>query len=165
MVQAESWLSGVTRISTPKGDEAELQVTALLRLYRRKLGQKTETLSRPAGLEDICYMMELPPSHPSTQILTAIPGSPPLDTPSSQPTSFTGGHRIPVLSPSISASTDVSAQLEDDLCAGGDTQLTDYEKERSVTWDDIKNRPRLFGGEEMSWRYSTAEDMCRGTWV
>lgn len=55
------------------------------------------------------------------------------------------------LTPSSSASTDFLSQTEDsdvNLYAGADIQLMDYAKEREITWEDLKNRPLLFGGEE-----------------
>jgi hypothetical protein len=64
-----------------------------------------------------------------------------------------------------SASTDDSSQTEDadvDLYAGADIQLMEYAKERSITWEDLKNRPPLFGGEEQGpWRFASADDICR----
>ena len=77
---------------------------------------------------------------------------------------------MPDLTPSSSTSTDVSpSQLEDagvDLYAGADIQLMEYAKERSVTWDDLKNKPPLFGGEEVGpWRFASADDICRRKWL
>ena len=66
---------------------------------------------------------------------------------------------------SSSASTDDWSQTEGadvDLYAGADIQLAEYAKERSITWEDLKNRPPLFGSEELGlWRFSSADDICR----
>jgi len=72
---------------------------------------------------------------------------------------------MPGLTPSSSASTDVLSQTEDadvNLYARADIELMEYAKERSVTWEDLKNRPPLFGGEEQGpWRFASADDICR----
>ena len=72
---------------------------------------------------------------------------------------------MPGLSPT-SPSTHVSPQTGDadvDLYAGADSQLMAYAKERSITWEDLKTRPPLFGGEELGqWRFANADDICRG---
>jgi hypothetical protein len=64
---------------------------------------------------------------------------------------------------SSSVSTIVLAQAEDaddELCA--DTQLMEYAKERSITWEDLKNRPPVFGGQDVGhWRFASADDICR----
>jgi hypothetical protein len=69
---------------------------------------------------------------------------------------------MPGLTPSSSASTDDLSQTEDDEYAGADIQLAEYAKERSITWEDLKNRPPLFGGEDLGpWRFASADDICR----
>lgn len=46
-----------------------------------------------------------------------------------------------------------------------DTQLMEYAKERSVTWEELKNRPPLFGGVDVGpWRFASANDRCRRRW-
>ncbi len=69
---------------------------------------------------------------------------------------------MPGLTPSSSASIDDLSQTEDAEYAGADIQLAEYAKERSVTWEDLKNRPPLFAGEELGpWRFASADDICR----
>ena len=73
----------------------------------------------------------------------------------------------PDLSPSSSASTDISGQTEGPdlkLYPERDLQLIEYAKERSITWEDLKTRPPLFGGEEQGfWRFASADDVCRSS--
>jgi hypothetical protein len=79
--------------------------------------------------------------------------------------SFAKDDPIPGLTLSSSTSTDVLSQTEDaddNLYAGADIQLMEYTKERSITWEDLKNRPALFGGEDQGpWRFASADDICR----
>jgi len=43
-----------------------------------------------------------------------------------------------------------------------DPQLIEYAKERAVTWEDVKTRPRLFPGVDGgTWQFSTAEEVIR----
>ena len=76
---------------------------------------------------------------------------------------------MPGLTPSSLTSTDDLSQTEDtdvDLYAEADIQLTEYSKERSITWEDLKNRPPLFGDEEQGpWRFASADDICRSKWL
>lgn len=87
-------------------------------------------------------------------------------TPSS---SVETNHPMPGLTPSSSVETDLSSQTEnadDNLYAGADVQLMEYAKEQSVTWEELKNRPQLFAGEELGpWRYASADDICRSKQV
>jgi hypothetical protein len=167
MVQAEPHLSSVTRVQSSKGDAAESQITTLLSLYRRQHGQYssvTPAISIPDNSEVFCAELEQPNTQPSA--LTTVPSSP---QPTSAPTpsiSFAKDGPVLGLAPSSSASTDVSSQIEDadvDLYyAGADIQSIKYAKERSITWEDLTNRPPLFGGEELgSWRFASADDICR----
>jgi hypothetical protein len=76
--------------------------------------------------------------------------------------SFAKDDRVPGLTRSSSASIDNLSPTEDDEYAEADIQLAEYEKERSITWEDLKNRPPLFGGEELGpWRFFSADDICR----
>ena len=173
MVEAEPYLSTVTRLQSSKGDAAEPQICTLLRLYRRQPGQHsnlTPTVSVPSGYEAFCAQLEQPNTQLSARILTAIPSSSEhVDTASAYFISFAKDDPIPGLTPSSSVSADVSSQAEDadvDLYAGADIELIEYAKERSVTWEDLKNRPPLFGGEEQGpWRFASADDICRSKWT
>ncbi|KAM6503830.1 hypothetical protein JOM56_000773 [Amanita muscaria] len=155
MVEAEPYLSSVTRVQSSKGDAAESQISTLLRLYRRQPGQYsslTPVLSIPNNYEAFCTELEQPNTRSSAR---AVPSSPPVMNAPTPSISFAEVG----LTPSPSTSTDVSSQPEDadvDLYAGADIQLMEYAKERSVTWEDLKNRPPLFGGEEVGpWRFAT----------
>lgn len=76
------------------------------------------------------------------------------------------GGRTPSSSVSTTSASSRS-QSEDagddmDLHAGGDMQLMEYAKERSVTWEELKKRPPLFGGEAPgASRFASANDICR----
>jgi hypothetical protein len=166
MVEAESHLSSVTRLKSSKGGVAEPQISALLRLYRRRPGQHsslTPPIPIPNNYEALCAQLEQPNTQPSARILTASPSSPELmNTAPAHFISPAKDNPIPGLTPSSLASTDVSSQIEDadvNLYAVG---LMEYAKERSVTWEDLKNRPPLFGGQgQGSWRFASADDICR----
>lgn len=163
MVEAEPHLSKVTRLLIPKGDIAEAQVTTLLRLYRRQPGpcSSLAAISVQSEYKNIYTQVEAN-SRPSARILTAIPSSPPLMT--SPPThlmSFTKDP-MPGLTLNSSDSTVVSQTEDGGDPYAGDKQLAEYAKEQSVTWEDLSNRPPLFGGEEQGpWRFASAEDICR----
>jgi hypothetical protein len=168
MVEAEPYLSSVTRVQSSKGDAAEPQIYTLLRLYRRQPGQHsslTPVISVPNNYEAFCAELEQPNTHPSACVLSTVPRSPPLENAPAPSVSFAKIDLMPGLTPSSSTSTDVLSQPEDagvDLYAGADIQLLEYAKERSVTWEDLKNRPPLFGGEEVGpWRFASADDICR----
>lgn len=169
MVEAEPHLSSVTRLQSPKGDVAEPQIATLLRLYRRQPGpysNLTPSISVPSNYEAFCTQLEQPNIQPSAYILTTIPSSPPpMNTAPAHSISFAKDDLMPGLTPSSSASTDVLSQTEDadvNLYARADIELMEYAKERSVTWEDLKNRPPLFGGEEQGpWRFASADDICR----
>jgi hypothetical protein len=171
MVQAEPHLSSVTRLRSSNGDIAEPQIATLLRLYRRQLGQCPNLLpaiSVPNNYEAFCAHLEQPNTQPSTHILTAIPSSPPpINTAPAHSILFAKNDPIPGLTPSSLA--DVLSQTEDadiNLYAGADIQLMEYAKERSITWEDLKNRPPLFGGEEQGpWHFASADDICRSKWL
>jgi hypothetical protein len=168
MVEADPHLSSVTRVQSSKGDAAESQITTLLKLYRRQPGQYsslTPAISIPDKYEGFCAELEQPNTQPSARILTAVPRSPQLMNAPALSISFAKDGPVPGFIPSSSASTNVSSQTEDadvDLHAGADVQSMEYAKERSITWEDLKNRPPLFGGEELGpWRFSSADDICR----
>jgi len=167
MVEAEPHLSSVTRLQSPKGDIAESQIATLLRLYRRQPGHSNLTpISVPTNYKDFCAQLEQPNSQPNARVSTGIPGSPPLVNTAPAPSiSFAKDDPMPGPTPNASASTNVSSQTEDadiDLYARADIQLVEYAKERSVTWEDLKNRPPLFGGEELGpWRFASVDDICR----
>jgi hypothetical protein len=169
MVQADPHLSSVTRFQSAAGDTAETDVSTLLRLYRRQPSGHPDpslmnTISIPDNYEAFCALLEQPNSHPNARILTSIPSSPPLAT---APVHFmsVANDGPPDLTPSSSASTDISSQTEGpdlELYPEGDLQLIEYAKERSITWEDLKTRPPLFGGEEQGfWRFASADDVCR----
>ena len=163
MVEAQSHLSSVTRRKSPKGDVAEPQITTLLQLYRRQAGPGPvkAPMSIAAGYDAFCTQLALLNTQPSARILTTIPGSPPLNAaPPAHSVSF--AKDMPGLVPSSSASTDVSHTEDSDDPYAGDIQLAEYAKEPSVTWEDLKNRPPLFGGEALGpWRFASADDICR----
>lgn len=169
MVEAQPRLSNVTRLQTLKGDVAESQIATLLRLYRRQPGHHsniTPAIYVPDSYEALRAQLEQPNTQPSARISTAVPSSPQLmNTAPALSTSFAKDGPMPGLTSISSASTDVSSQREDpdvDLYAGADMQLMEYAKERSITWEDLKNRPPLFGGEELGpWRFASADDICR----
>lgn len=155
--QNPTYLSSVTRVQSLKGDAAEPQIRTLLRLYRRQPGQNsslTSVISIPNNYEALCADLEQPNNNPSAHTLSAVPSSPPL---MNAPTSFA----MPSLT-RPSTSTDVSSQPDDadDLLLRADIQLMEYAKEPSV--EDLKNRPPLFGGEEVGpWRFASADGICR----
>lgn len=169
MVEAEPHLSTVTRVQSLKGDEAEPQISALLRLYRREPAGRSSTspaIFVPSDYNSLCAMLEQPNSNPSARILTTVPSSPPptTDPPPFTPLAF---GPIPDLTPSSSTSTDITSQLDDaDLNRSAkpdsDIQLMEYMKEASVSWEELNNRPPLFGGEEVGlWRFASTDDVCR----
>lgn len=152
MVEAEPYLSSATRVQSLKGDAAEPQIFTLLRLYRRQLGQHsslTPAISIPNNYDAFCAELEQPNTHPSAHVLGAVSSSPPLENAPAPSVSFAKVGLMPGLTPKV------------DLYAR-DIQLLEYAKERSVTWEDLKNRPLLFGGEEVGpWRFASADDICR----
>jgi len=164
MVEAEPHLSSVTRLQSSKGNVAEPQISTLLRLYRRQPGQhSTPAISVPNNYEASCALLEQPNTQLSARILTAIPSSPELtNTAPAHPVSFAKDDPMPGITPAF---TDVLSQTEDadvNLYARTDIELMEYAKEPSVTWEDLKNRPPLFGGEELGpWRFASADDICR----
>jgi hypothetical protein len=169
MVQADPHLSSVTRFQSPRGDMAETDVSTLLRLYRRQPRgspnpSSTNAISVPDNYAAFCALLEQPNSHPNARILPSIPSSPP---PATAPVHLMSGANDapPNLTPSSSASTDISSQAEGpdlELYPERDLQLIEYAKERSMTWEDLNNRPPLFGGEEQGfWRFASADDICR----
>ena len=139
MVEAEPYLSSVTRVQSLKGDTVEPQISSLLRLYQRQPGQPsspTPSISIPTNHETLCAKLEQS-NNPSARILTAVPSSPPL-------VDATPSTLFAKVGPGLTSSstpTVVSSQPDDtdvDLCA--DIQLAEYIKEPSVsTWEDLKN--------------------------
>ena len=85
MVQAEPHLASPVRFQTPKGNVAEPQVVTLLKLYQRQPGRPLNPpiVSVPVHYAGLRAELD---SQPSAQILTPVPGSPPL--------SSTGSHSI-----------------------------------------------------------------------
>jgi len=170
MVEAEPHLTSVTRLQSSKGGIAEQQIYTLLRLYQRQPGQYSNIappISVPNQYKPFCAYLEQPNSQPSARVLSTIPGSPELtNTAPAYSNSFAKDDPVPGLTPSSSTSTNISSQTEDagsNLPPGADVQLMEYAKEPSVgTWEDLKNRPPLFGGEEQGpWRFASADDICR----
>jgi len=148
---------------------AETDVSTLLRLYRRQPSGRPNpspmnALSVPENYEAFSAWLEQPNSHPNARILTSIPSSPP---PATAPGHFMSpvNESSPDLTLSSSTSTDISCQADRpdfQLYPENDSQLMEYVKERSITWEDLKTRPPLVGGEEQGfWRFSSAEDVCR----
>lgn len=161
MVQADPHLSSVTRFQSSRGDMAEADVSALLRLYRRQPSGHLpmNAISVPNSYEAFCALLEQPNCHSDARILTSIPSSPSPDSAPPLLMSFAND------APSSSTPTDVSCQTEGpdlELYPERDFQLMEYAKERSITWEDLKTRPPLFGGEGQGfWRFASAEDVCR----
>ncbi|KAF7974382.1 hypothetical protein HWV62_12360 [Athelia sp. TMB] len=152
---------GVVSCYVDKGDAAEKDVTKLMKLYKRTLipckKPKLE-ISVPGGsYKQLCDEVEELNTHLSapSHALPAILGSPShIETAPVHSASLAEDGPIPGLTPSSSTSTVDSSKMEGaDLYAGADTQLVEYAKEKSTTWEDLKNRPPLFGGEELGlWR-------------
>jgi len=99
--------------------------------------------------------------------LTRIPSSPPTAKARSTEFGLDGsGSDVPGLTPSSSASTDISSTtsdtLEVDLYAGADPQSLEYAKEHAMTWEELRSRPPLFGGEEVGkYRFASVDEICR----
>ena len=166
MVEAEPYLSTVTRLRSPKGAIAQPQITELLNLYHRQPSQHSNlstSTSVPSNYVTLSAELEQPNTQPKARILPAVPGSPPSTNAAPVPfMSFTKDGPMPGLSPSILAPTDDGFQAYNDLYAGADPQLVEYAKEQSVTWEDLNTRPPLFGGEEQGpWRFASADDIIR----
>jgi len=152
-------------------DEAETQITALLKLYRRQPGGVGNIpIPDPTSYAPISRMIQQPNTHPSAHVLATVPSSPPLHPSTSAPvTSYGHDHlEVPGLTPSSSGSTDGASEdteVDPDLHAGTDLQLLEYVKERAMSWEDLKNRQPLFPGEEGgTWQFSSAEQIIRGEW-
>lgn len=143
MVEAEPYLSSVTRVQTSKGDAAEPQVSTLLRLYQRQPGQYsrlTSAISVPNNYETISTELEQS-NNPSAHTLSANPSSPPLVNEPTPFTSFANVGPTPSLTPNSSTGADASFQPDDvDLHPRADIQLIEYAKEPSVTWEDLKKQ-------------------------
>ena len=56
---------------------------------------------------------------------------------------------------------DCDAKGREDLSAKAEARSIQYAKERSVTWEELRNRVPLFGGPDGVWRFSSAEDIIR----
>ena len=155
MVEAESHLSAVTRLQTPKADAAEPQIATLLRLYRRQPGRPSNyrpAISIPDGYETFSAELERPNAIPSSPrfINTAAPGR-----------SYAAEGSM---SPSSSAVSCLTEDADLDLHEGADMQLLEYGKEPSITWEELRDRPLLFGGEETGrWRFASADQICRSS--
>jgi hypothetical protein len=154
MMEADPHLYSLGRLRLPKGDAAESQISTLLRLYNRQPGPYSNSIpsiSVPSNYEVIRTQLE----QEIARMLTTVSSSPPLMiTGPNHSISF--ANDVP---PSSSASIDDSSQTED---TGADIQLAEYAKEPSITWEDLKNRPPVFGGMDQGpWRFASAEDICR----
>jgi hypothetical protein len=79
--------------------------------------------------------------------------------------SFANDGSVPSQSPRPSVSTSVSSQAEDaddemDMLARAEIQSREYAKERSVTCEDLENRPPLFRGEALKpLHFASANDV------
>lgn len=164
MVEAESHLSVVTRLQTPKGDAAEPQIATLLRLYRRQPGRPSSyrpAISVPDGYETFSAELERPNAHPSTRVLNAISSSPRFISTAAPGRSYAAEG---FMSPSSSAISCLTEDADLDLHAGADMQLLEYGKEPSITWEELRDRPLLFGGEETGrWRFASVDQICRSS--
>jgi hypothetical protein len=173
MVQAQPHLANATRPLSHRADNAETQVTELLKLYRRQpAGMGNIPIPFPASYAPIAGMIGQPNTHPSAHVLATMSSSPPTSHPSTSAPSMSYGFdlhpEVPGLTLGSSANTDPASediQVDPDLHAGTDLQLLAYMKERAMTWDDLKKRPPLFpGAEGGTYQFSCAEQIIRGEW-
>jgi hypothetical protein len=171
MVEAAPYLADPFRIRTTKGDTAQTQISILIQLYQRKPGMPSNLapyIPAPANYVEISNMLESH-IHPSARVLSSIPSSPPM-----APTHFTAfgldgpGSDVPHLTPSSSTSTNVtsvssdSPEVDADFYIGADVKLLEYAREEAVTWEDLRTRPPLFGGEDVGkYRYASVDEICR----
>jgi hypothetical protein len=173
MVEAQPRLSSVTRLQTVKGDAAEMQITTLLKLYQRKPGthfNPRPLISVPDGYDTFATELEQPNTHPSARMLPGSPQLPDSIPPRSTLFALDGPDPdVPGLTPSSSASTDLTSEAHEggvDLYTGADMQSLEYAKEPAMTWEDLKTRPPLFGGEGAgTWRFASADQICHGEWL
>ncbi|KAF5376272.1 hypothetical protein D9615_008557 [Tricholomella constricta] len=173
MLQAQPHLANVMRLASAKADEAQEEITTLIQLYHRQpRGGADNRIAIPASYPLIVRTMEEPNNYPSAHVLPTIPRSPPPSHPSasapSMQDSFDLHPEVPGLTPSSSASTigvSDDTEVDPDMYGGTDLQLLEYAKEPPMTWEDLKNRPPLFPGEEGGdWQFCSAEQIIRGEW-
>jgi len=167
MVQAEPHLSSVTRLQSSRGDIAEPQIATILRLYQRQPGHRDSktVISVPDDYEAFCEQLEQQDTQPSACIFKNAISSLPLQVHSSSLANNGSFSSLTAYSrPSTCTNVSPLAEHADvDPYAGADLQLMEYVQERSITWEELKTRPPLFGGEEQGfWRFASAEDICRG---
>jgi len=167
MVQAEPHLSSVTRLQSPRGDIAEPQIATLLRLYRRQPGlyrNSKTAISVPDNYEAFCEQLEQPDTQPNAYIFKNAISNLPLQAHSS---SLANDGSLPSLTVYSRSSTctnflPLAEHAGIDPYAGADLQLMEYVQERSITWEELKTRTPVFGGEEQGLlRFASAEDACR----
>lgn len=165
MVQAQAHLSRATRLVTERADNADMQITTLLKLYRRQpRGAGDAPTPIPASYAPIASTITSS-IHPSAYVLATISSSPPSSHPSTSVLTATYGISPPLELPQLTPSSSEDGDANPDLYAETDLQLLEYAKERAVTWEDLKNRQPLFPGEEgRTWQFSSAEQIIRGEW-
>jgi hypothetical protein len=165
MVKAEPHLSSVTRAQTPEGDAAELQTATLPRPYRRQPGHQSDpAASIPKEYKCFCAQLEQP-------IIDAVSGLPDTALAYFLFHPFPGSLASGTLSSRSELSdlgdtddegvVDCDAKGREDLSAEAEARSIQYAKERSVTWEELRNRVPLFGGPDGVWRFSSAEDIIR----
>jgi hypothetical protein len=166
MVQAEPHLSSVTRLQSSRGDIAEPQIATLLRLYQRQPGHYRNSktvISVPDNYEAFCEQLEQPETQPSACGFKNSISSLPLRV---HPSSLANNGSMSSLTVYSRSSTctnfsPLTEHADVDPYAGADLQLMEYVQERSITWEELKTRSPLFGGEEQELRFASAEDICR----
>ncbi|KAF5386652.1 hypothetical protein D9615_001953 [Tricholomella constricta] len=175
MAEALPHLSNVARLRGQKSEAALPEISNLLELYHRQPNRSdpTPVITVP-DYEAFCADIERSNAHPSAPVLPAVPSSTPPMNP--LPTQTNRGFMSNITASSsvetrgsppgpTPIESDVSSQTEhtsDDLYVGEDVQLMEYAEEQPVTWEELQNRPRLFGGDEVGpWRFASADDICR----
>jgi hypothetical protein len=168
MVQAQPHLANATRLLSEKADEADVQITTLLKLYRKQPGGVSSTpIPIPASYArmieqlDAHHVSETSPSPPH-------PSNPTVPAPSVA-YGFDFHSAVPGPTSSSFARTDGASEdteADPDLHNETDLQLLEYAKERAMSWEDLKNRPPLFPGEEGgTWQFYCAEQIIRREWL
>lgn len=168
MVDAQPCLSSacIIGLRTPKGLVAEPQISTLLGLYRRQPGNPRPAVSIPDEYKAFFAQLGNSIGPHSAPLFVHVPSSPHTMNAAPHPSILSKDGPVPGFAPSSLASTDDSSQIEDadvDIYAGvADKHLMEYAKEPSITWEDLKSRPPLSGGEELGpWRFASADDICR----
>jgi len=168
MLEAQPLLASVTRISGPKTDIAAREVIELMRLYNRmpqgRLRQPTVSVQTETG-PFLRSLVQKSAEYSTTRVLPTVPGSPSLLAANQFQTTYSPSiHQVPGLTPSSSTSTNADSDASGFDCAytEADSQLLGYAKEPAMSWEDLKNRLPLVAGEQVgSYRFATAEEICR----